>query len=100
MDEPQNGQKKMLDAVTQKTHRKIAARAHPGQSSWFGLGMMGLVGWSVAIPMLAGVAFGLWIDSQWPSRFSWTLMFLFAGGGLGCYNAWRWINREGRKSEH
>lgn len=98
-DDTQNEQQLMLDAVSQKSQRKMAARARPYRSSWFGLGMMGLVGWSVAIPMLAGIALGLWIDHQWPSRFSWTLMFLFLGGFLGCVNAWRWLNREGRKKD-
>ena len=41
--------------------------------------MFGLVGWTVAVPALIGVAIGLWIDSTWPSRFSWTLMLLVFG---------------------
>ena len=97
-DDTQNEQQTMLNAVAQKSQRKIAARARPYRSSWFGLGMMGLIGWSVAIPTLAGIALGLWIDHQWPSRFSWTLMLLFVGGFLGCVNAWRWMNREGKKT--
>lgn len=98
-NDSQNEQQKMLNAVSEKSQRKIAARARHYRSSWFGLGMMGLIGWSVAIPMLAGIALGLWVDHHWPSRFSWTLMLLFIGGFLGCVNAWRWMNREGRKTD-
>ena len=62
---------------------------------WFGLGVFGVVGWSVAIPCLAGIALGLWIDRQWPSRFSWTLMLLIGGVMIGCLNAWYWVQKAG-----
>lgn len=58
---------------------------------WFGLGVFGIVGWSVAIPALVCTAAGLWIDKTFPSRFSWTLMLLILGVGLGCLNAWYWV---------
>jgi len=64
----------------------------PGKASLiFGLGMFGLVGWSIAIPTLIGIALGVWIDSRWPSQYSWTLMMLFIGVILGCLNAWYWV---------
>ena len=56
--------------------------------------MMGLVGWSVAIPTLIGLALGIWLDSTVPLGFSWTLTLLFAGIIVGCINAWYWISRE------
>jgi ATP synthase protein I len=79
-----------------KATRRIKARREKDRSIWFGLGMFGLVGWSVAVPTLVGIALGVWIDARWPSRFSWTLMLLFVGVALGCINAWRWVKREGR----
>lgn len=84
--------------VSAKEARKIRARREP-RSVWFGLGMFGLVGWSVAIPALVGIATGLWIDTRWPSRFSWTLMLLVLGVVLGCMNAWRWISQESREQD-
>ena len=72
--------------------RGLRQKAH---TVWFGLGMFGLVGWSVAIPTLIGVAIGIWIDSSWPSRYSWTLMMLIFGVGLGCINAWYWVRKAG-----
>ncbi|EMI27919.1 AtpZ/AtpI family protein [Rhodopirellula europaea] len=80
--------------VDAKQSRKLDARQQGDRSAWFGLGMFGLVGWSIAIPTLLGIALGIWIDDRWPSRFSWTLMFLIGGVGIGCLNAWWWINRE------
>jgi len=39
-----------------KAARKLRARRHSAQGVWFGLGMMGLIGWSVAVPTLLGAA--------------------------------------------
>jgi ATP synthase protein I len=83
--------------VGAKESRKMKGRREKDRSIWFGLGMFGLIGWSVAIPTLIGVAVGIWIDTTWPSRFSWTLMLLFIGVILGCVNAWYWVKRESRR---
>ena len=42
-----------------------------------------MIGWSVAVPTLIGVAIGWWIDRQYPSRYSCTLMCLVIGLGRG-----------------
>ena len=62
--------------------------------------MFGIVGWSVAIPTLIGVAIGVWIDRNWPSQFSWTLMLLIAGVMIGCLNAWYWVRKSGSWNEN
>lgn len=85
--------------VGEKEARKIWAREHKNRSVWFGLGMFGLIGWSVAVPVVAGIALGMWLDATWPSRFSWTLTLLFIGFVLGCLNAWHWLTREREKIE-
>jgi ATP synthase protein I len=89
-------QEALRQTVGAKEARKLKARRERPRELWFGLGMFGLVGWSVAIPTVLGVALGVWIDVTWPSRFSWTLMLLFVGVVLGCLNAWYWVQRESR----
>lgn len=80
--------------VLSRESRKIMGRREKDRGVWFGLGMFGLVGWSVAIPTLIGLGLGIWIDSRWPGRHSWTLMGLVIGVILGCLNAWFWVKRE------
>ncbi|QDV42459.1 Putative F0F1-ATPase subunit [Stieleria neptunia] len=80
--------------VSTREQRKLRAREEVHRTIWFGLGTFGLVGWSVTLPALAGIATGIWIDHRFPSRFSWTLMLLVLGVALGCFNAWRWVSRE------
>ncbi|HRQ40484.1 MAG TPA: AtpZ/AtpI family protein [Chloroflexota bacterium] len=85
--------------IARKEQRKLWARRHQKERVWFGLGMFGIVGWSVAIPTLLGLALGLYIDANWPSRFSWTLMLLVGGVLLGCWNAWHWVSQEQARIE-
>lgn len=94
--EPGDDDRALADEVARRATRKLRARRERNRSTWFGLGMYGLVGWSVVIPTLLGVAAGLWVDARWPSRFSWTLMLLAAGLLLGCWNAWYWVSLEQR----
>lgn len=77
-----------------KAERKLKARRDGAHGVWFGLGMMGLVGWSVAIPTLLGAALGLWLDKRHAGAHSWTLALLVAGLTLGCLNAWHWVAKE------
>lgn len=79
-----------------KEDRKLRARMHGKNEVWFGLGMFGMVGWAVAVPTVAGIFLGIWIDLSWPGSYSWTLMLLMIGLALGCYNAWYWIQKERR----
>ena len=77
-----------------KAERKLKARRHSAQGVWFGLGMMGLIGWSVAVPTLLGAVLGLWLDKHHPGGRSWTLALLVAGLAIGCVNAWHWVAKE------
>ena len=83
--------------VGAKASRKIKTQRNPAQSAWFGLGMMGLIGWSVVVPTLLGAALGIWIDNRHPGGQSWTLMLLIIGLIVGCLNAWHWVDKEDKE---
>ena len=82
------------EQVGDKAKRKLKARRNTTSGVWFGLGMMGLIGWSVVVPTLLGAALGLWLDQRYPGGRSWTLALLVAGLIIGCLNAWHWVEKE------
>ncbi len=84
------------DLAAAKADRKLRARRNAGREVWMGLGTMGLVGWSIAVPTLLGAALGIWLDGTHLSQRSWTLAFLIAGLVLGCAIAWHWVAKEER----
>lgn len=89
--------KRFADKVGIKEARRIKGRDDKGKGLWFGLGMMGAIGWSIAVPTLIGVVIGIWMDEIMPGRISWTLTFLFVGLISGCINVWFFIRREQMK---
>jgi len=87
--------KKTFDEeISIKVQRKLRAQHNDKKNIWFGLGMMGLVGWTIAVPTLLGVALGIWLDKKYPGPLSWTLSLLIVGLLVGCFIAWHWVLKE------
>ena len=76
-----------------KAARKLKARKSTS-GVWFGLGMMGLIGWSVVVPTLLGAALGVWLDKHHPGTHPWTLALMVVGLTVGCLNAWYWVAQQ------
>lgn len=51
---------------------------------------LGAIGWSIAVPSLLGAALGLWVDTLWPSNYSWFSILLPVGILIGCLTALLW----------
>jgi ATP synthase protein I len=94
------GDRAFVDQIGRSVQRKLTAKGQEGNPLWAGLGMAGLVGWSVCVPTLLGVMLGVWVDRHHPGRHSWTLALLVAGLVLGCANAWRWLSHQAAGLDH
>ena len=91
---PGDEQSRLASEVGAKAARRLLAQAHRDDGVWFGLGMMGLIGWSVVVPTLLGAGFGIWLDQRHPGKHAWTLALMAAGLVIGCANAWHWVANE------
>lgn len=80
--------------IAAKAARKLRRQHEGGTGVWYGLGMTGLIGWSVVLPTVLGALLGLWLDGRHPGGRSWTLALLMGGLFIGCANAWHWVARE------
>lgn len=84
-------------SVTGKEARKVRARRDEDRSVFYFLGMIGLIGWTVALPAVIGVAIGWWLDRHYPADLSWTLTCLVIGAALGCASGWYWVKKESNR---
>ena len=96
-----NGKKRGEDLpgiVEEKSQRRQKAEKEGERPIFFGIGMFGMVGWTIAIPTVVGIFLGRWLDAgkTQESTISWTLTCMFLGLVFGAIGAWRWINREGK----
>ena len=91
---PPSSARRFVARVAAREAQLIRRKKEGPQNFWRAMALAGVIGWTVVLPMLAGIAVGSWIDRRWPSRLSWTIMLLFAGLAAGCVNAWSRIKRE------
>lgn len=86
-------EEELLEEIRKQSEKKIKAKEE-GSEIMFGLGLFGIVGWSIAIPTVIGIALGVYLDKKFTQSFSWTITLLFAGVIMGSFNAWRWIQEK------
>jgi ATP synthase protein I len=75
---------------------RLERRDASGSSFWRSLSVLGTVGWSIALPAVAGAWLGRRLDLRLESGVRFTLMALVAGVMVGSVIAWR-ILREHRE---
>ena len=65
--------------------------------SYYALSVLGTVGWSIAVPAVAGAWLGHHVDLRFDTGVRFTLMLLTAGVMLGCVVAWRVVGSHGKE---
>ena len=80
--------------IMRKSVRRDRARRRRNENIWSYLGTFGLVGWTVAVPTLLGLALGLFLDGRFEGERRFTVAFLVLGLSVGCAMAWYWVRRE------
>ena len=86
--------KSPVEDIGRRARRRERARDDPGASPLRGLGVFGMIGWSVAVPTVGGAFLGLWLDRHLPQAFNWTLALILGGVALGSVIAWAWASKE------
>lgn len=81
------------DAIRRRAQRMDESRKAPKYSPLSGLGVFGVVGWSVAIPTVAGAFLGMWLNRVAPQNFSWPIALILGGVVVGGLVAWSWIDK-------
>jgi ATP synthase protein I len=82
------------DAVRLQRERRERWGREGERSIGRNLAMIGVLGWTIVVPTLAGVFAGRWLDAVFGSGIFWTLGLLAAGLTLGCVLGWKRMQRE------
>ncbi len=82
------------EAVKARRERREFWQRSGERSLGRNLAMIGIIGWTVVIPTLAGIFIGRWIDRSFHSGIFWTLGLLVAGLTIGCFLGWRIMFRD------
>ena len=77
------------EAARVRRARDERARRDSHRSIGQDLALAGVIGWTIVVPMLVGIAAGRWLDHRFATGIFWTLGLLVAGVGLGSAAAWR-----------
>ena len=72
-------------------HRRWLREGEPSVARH--LAQIGVLGWIIVVPMLIGVFVGRWLDQTFNSGLFWTAPLLMLGLALGCWSAWKWMQR-------
>ncbi len=87
----EEGGSRFAKEIGRKEGRLLAGRP-AGDGRLSTLGTIGIIGWTITLPMLAGIALGRWIDGLAGGRWSFTVMLMVGGLFLGCATAWNWVS--------
>jgi ATP synthase protein I len=88
------GPDRLLDAVRRRRdrHRFWRRAGEPSVAAY--LAQVGVLGWTIVLPTLAGLFLGRWIDQRLGTGIFWTGPLLLLGLAAGCWAAWRWMHRQ------
>lgn len=82
-----------VKAIRRRAERMQQTRNEPKYSPLNGLGVFGVIGWSVALPTVAGAFLGMWLNRVAPQSFSWPMALILGGAVVGAMVAWSWIDK-------
>lgn len=83
-----------VDDIRRSAERMKRARSRPNHSPLRGLSAFGMIGWSIAVPTVAGAFIGIWLNRVAPQNFSWPIALILGGIVVGGIIAWSWVSKE------
>jgi ATP synthase protein I len=89
-----------IEAAAQRAVlREQRAHDEPEPSLGSRLGQIGILGWSIVLPTLAGLALGHWLDRRFGTGVFFSAPLLMIGAAFGLWSAWKWMHRQNRSKE-
>jgi len=84
-------------AAQQAVRREREGLEEPEPSLGARLGQIGILGWTIVVPTLLGLALGHWLDRYFGTRVFFSAPLLMVGAAVGLWSAWKWMHRQTRR---
>ena len=94
MSEPQAEKNHLSDAAREAASRGEMLERDPEPSLARRFGQIGILGWTIVIPVLAGVLVGGWLDRLLDAGIVFSAALTMAGAALGLWLAFRWMHEQ------
>ena len=91
---PQTREDPLADASRLAAERDAMHRKDAEPSLGRRLGQIGVLGWAIVLPALAGLFLGRWLDKKYSSGVFFSAPLLMLGAGVGFWLAWKWMSRQ------
>ncbi len=92
--ESQKSDDPVADASRLAAERDAMRRKDVEPSLGRRLGQIGVLGWAIVLPALAGLFLGRWLDKTYSSGVFFSAPLLMLGAGVGFWLAWKWMSRQ------
>jgi ATP synthase protein I len=82
---------KLANAARRSADRAKASLETPEPSLGARLGQIGVLGWTIVVPTLLGLALGRWLDREFATGIFFSAPLIIIGAILGFWSAWKWM---------
>lgn len=81
-------------AAVRRDGSRLARREQGHRSFWQSLGVLGMVGWPIALGAVGGAVLGRFLDTHLTTGVRYTLMLMTAGVLTGSFAAWKTVTQK------
>jgi ATP synthase protein I len=99
-DRYQDDENRIGRAARQANARARQGQEQPEPSLGSRLGQIGILGWSIVIPTLLGLALGHWLDRYFGTGVFFAAPLLMIGAAFGLWSAWKWMHKQTGSPPH
>ncbi len=83
---------KLMSAARRSADRAKAKLEDPEPSLGGRLGQIGVLGWTIVVPTLLGLALGRWLDHEFATGIFFSAPLIIIGVIFGFWSAWKWMH--------
>ena len=82
----------MAEAARRTAERTRQGRENPEPSLGARLGQIGVLGWTIVVPILVALFAGRWLDRTFSTGVLFSAPLIMIGAAFGFWSAWKWMH--------